>query len=115
MAECFGDEGKMKKEKVMTRVKSIVTAACAASLLLGWTGMSNMQLLSPSRSTGAFVLLAAQNNPKASYNRGYQLGRKDARSNRNSDYRRQSEGSSQWDAAFSRGYEDGYAGRSKNN
>jgi len=97
----------------MTRVKRIVTTACTASFLLGWTGMSNMQLLIPFRSTGASVLLA-QNNGKASYNQGYQLGRKDARSNRNSDNRRQRNESSQWNSEFARGYDDGYAGRAKN-
>ncbi len=56
----------------MTRVKRIVTTTCAVSFLLGWTGMSNMQLLIPFRSAAA-VLLAKQNNPKASYNQGYQL------------------------------------------
>jgi len=97
----------------MTRVKRIVTTACAASLLLGWTGMSNMQLLIPFRPAGS-VLLAAQNNGQAAYNRGYQLGRKDARSNRNSDNRRQRNESSQWNSEFRWGYDDGYAGRAKN-
>jgi hypothetical protein len=60
-------------------------------------------------------LLAQQNNPKASYNQGYQLGRKDAKANRNSDYRRHQDASSQqWNSEFRRGYEDGYAGRSRN-
>jgi hypothetical protein len=100
----------------MTRVKRIVTTACTASLLLGWTGMSNMQLLIPFRSAGASVLLADSNNPKASYNKGYELGRKDAKSHQNSDYRRHKDASSQqWNSDyFRRGYEDGYAGRSKN-
>jgi hypothetical protein len=39
----------------------------------------------------------------------------DARSNRNGGNRRQRAESSQWDSEFRRGYEDGYAGRSKNN
>jgi hypothetical protein len=100
----------------MTHVKRIVTTTCAASFLLGWTGMSNMQLLIPFRSAGASVLLAEPNNPKASYNQGYQLGRKDAKANRNSDYRRHKDASSQqWNSDyFRRGYEDGYAGRSRN-
>jgi hypothetical protein len=106
----------MKKERAMTRVKRIVTTTCAASFLLGWTGMSNMQLLIPFRSVGDSVLLAEQNNGKASYNRGYQQGRKDAKDNRNSDYRRQRDDSSQqWNSDFRRGYEDGYYGRSKDN
>jgi len=103
----------MKKGKVMTRVKTIVTTAFAASFLLGWTGMSNLQLLIPFRSAGTSVLLAKHDNPKASYNHGYQQGRKDAKDRRNSDYRQRNE-SSQWDSEFRRGYEDGYAGRSKN-
>ena len=100
----------------MTHVKRIVTTTCAASFLLGWTGMSNMQLLIPFRSAGASVLLAEPNNPKASYNQGYQLGRKDAKANRNSDYRRHKDASSQqWNSDyFRRGYEDGYAGQSRN-
>jgi flagellar hook assembly protein FlgD len=98
----------------MTRVKKIATTACAASLLLGWTGMSNLQLLIPFRSAGASVLLAQQNNSKASYNQGYQLGRKDAKHGQNSDNRHQRNESSQWNAEFRRGYEDGYAGRSRN-
>ena len=74
-----------------------------------------MQLLIPFRSASA-VLLAKQNNGQASYNQGYQQGRKDARDNRDSDYRRQRDDSSQqWNSDFRRGYEDGYAGRSKNN
>ena len=74
-----------------------------------------MQLLIPFRSAGASVLLAQQNNAKASYNQGYQLGRKDAKANRNSDYRRHQDASSQqWNSEFRRGYEDGYAGRSRN-
>jgi hypothetical protein len=105
----------MKKEKAMTRVKRIVATACAVSFLLDWTGMSNMQLLIPFRSVGASVLLAKQNNGQASYNRGYQQGRKDAKDNRNGDYRRQRDESSQWDSEFRRGYDDGYGGRSKNN
>ena len=44
----------------MTRVKRIVTTTCAASFLLGWTGISNMQLLIPFRSAGASVLLASK-------------------------------------------------------
>jgi hypothetical protein len=103
----------MKKEKVMTRVKRIVTTTCAASFLLGWTGISNMQLLIPFRSAGTSVLLA-QNNAKASYNQGYQLGRKDAKHGQNSDNRQQRNDSSQWNSEFRRGYEDGYAGRSRN-
>jgi hypothetical protein len=105
---------KMQKEKAMTRVKRIVTTACTASLLLGWTGISNIQLLIPFRSAGASVLLAQQNNPKASYNQGYQLGRKDAKHGQNSDNRQQRNESSQWNSEFRRGYEDGYAGRSRN-
>jgi flagellar hook assembly protein FlgD len=104
----------MKKEKAMTRVKRIVTITCAASFLLGWTGMSNLQLLIPFRSAGASVLLAQQSNSKASYNQGYQLGRKDAKHGQNSDNRRQRNESSQWNSEFRRGYEDGYAGRSRN-
>jgi len=104
----------MKKEEVMTRVKRIVTTTCAASFLLGWSGISNIQLLIPFRSAGASVLLAEQNNPKASYNQGYQLGRKDAKHGQNSDNRRQRNESSQWNSEFRRGYEDGYAGRSRN-
>jgi len=104
----------MKKEKAMTRVKRIVTTTCAASFLLGWTGMSNLQLLIPFRSAGASVLLAQQNNSKASYNQGYQLGRKDAKHGQNSDNRQQRNDSSQWNSEFRRGYEDGYAGRSRN-
>jgi flagellar hook assembly protein FlgD len=104
----------MKKEKAMTRVKRIVTTTCAASFLLGWTGMSNLQLLIPFRSAGASVLLAQQSNSKASYNQGYQLGRKDAKHGQNSDNRRQRNESSQWNSEFRRGYEDGYAGRSRN-
>ena len=98
----------------MTRVKRIVTTTCVASFLLGWTGISNMQLLIPFRSTDASVLLSAQNNGKASYNQGYELGRKDVKSHRNSDNRHQRNESSQWNSDFRRGYEDGYAGRSKN-
>ena len=98
----------------MTRVKRFVATTCAASFLLGWTGISNMQLLIPFRSAGASVLLAQQNNPKASYNQGYQLGRKDAKHGQNSDNRHQRNESSQWNAEFRRGYEDGYAGRSRN-
>jgi hypothetical protein len=98
----------------MIRVKRIVTTACAASFLLGWTGISSVQLLIPFRSAGTSVLLADPNNPKASYNQGYQLGRKDAKSHQNSDNRRQRSESSQWNSEFRRGYEDGYAGRSKN-
>ena len=98
----------------MTRVKRIVTTTCAASFLLGWTGISNMQLLIPFRSAGASVLLAQQNNAKASYNQGYQLGRKDAKHGQNSDNRHQRNESSQWNSEFRRGYEDGYAGRSRN-
>ena len=98
----------------MTRVKRIVTTTCAASFLLGWTGISNIQLLIPFRSVGASVLLAEQNNPKASYNQGYQLGRKDAKHGQNSDNRRQRDESSQWNSEFRRGYEDGYEGRSRN-
>jgi flagellar hook assembly protein FlgD len=82
--------------------------------LLGWTGMSNLQLLIPFRSAGASVLLAQQSNSKASYNQGYQLGRKDAKHGQNSDNRRQRNESSQWNSEFRRGYEDGYAGRSRN-
>jgi hypothetical protein len=104
----------VKKEKAMTRVKRIVTTTCAASFLLGWTGLSNLQLLIPFRSAGASVSLAQQNNPKASYNQGYQLGRKDAKHGQNSDNRRQRSESSQWNSEFRRGYEDGYAGRSRN-
>ena len=96
----------------MTRVRRIVTTTCAASFLLGWTGMSSMQLLIPFRSAGDSVLLAQQNNPKASYNQGYQLGRKDAKHGQNSDNRHQRNES--WNAEFRRGYEDGYAGRSRN-
>jgi len=73
-----------------------------------------MQFLIPFRSAGASALLAQQNNPKASYNQGYQLGRKDAKHGQNSDNRHQRNESSQWNAEFRRGYEDGYAGRSKN-
>ena len=98
----------------MTRVKRIVTTTCAASFLLGWTGISNIQLLIPFRSAVASVLLAQQNNPKASYNQGYQLGRKDAKHGQNSDNRRQRNESSQWNSEFRRGYEDGYEGRSRN-
>src|SRR6186713_1060161 len=98
----------------MTRVKRFVATTCAASFLLSWTGISNMQLLIPFRSAGASVLLAQQNNPKASYNQGYQLGRKDAKHGQNSDNRHQRNESSQWNAEFRRGYEDGYAGRSRN-
>ena len=61
------------------------------------------------------VLLAKENNGQASYNRGYQLGRKDARANPNGDKRRHGDETSQWDSDFRRGYEDGQAGRSKNN
>jgi hypothetical protein len=104
----------MKKEKAMTRVKRIVTTTCAASFLLGWTGMSNLQLLIPFRSADASVLLAQQSNSKASYNQGYQLGRKDAKHGQNSDNRRQRNESSQWNSEFRRGYEDGYGGRSRN-
>lgn len=98
----------------MTRVKRIVTTTCAASFLLGWTGLSNLQLLIPFRAAGASVLLAQQNNSKASYNQGYQLGRKDAKHGQNSDNRRQRNEYSQWDSEFRRGYDDGYAGRAKN-
>ena len=98
----------------MTRVKRFVATTCAASFLLGWTGASNTQLLIPFRSASASVLLAQQNNPKASYNQGYQLGKKDAKHGQNSDNRHQRNESSQWNSEFRRGYEDGYAGRSRN-
>jgi hypothetical protein len=105
----------MKKEKAMTRMKRILTATCVTSFLLGWTGVPSLQLQIPFRSADASVLLAQQNNPTASYNQGYQLGRKDAKASRNSDYRRHQDASSQqWNSEFRRGYEDGYAGRSKN-
>jgi ribosome modulation factor len=71
--------------------------------------MSNIHIV------GTPVLLAKENNGQASYNRGYQLGRKDARSNPNGVNRRHRDEASQWDSDFRRGYEDGYAGRSKNN
>jgi hypothetical protein len=70
--------------------------------------MSNIYIV------GTSVLLAKENNWQASYNRGYQLGRKDARSNPNGVNRRHRDETSQWDSDFRRGYEDGYAGRSKN-
>jgi len=93
----------------MTRLKRIIASACAAGFLLMWTaGVSSIDIV------GTSVLLARQNG-QASYNRGYQLGRKDARSNPNGDRRRHRDESSQWDSDFRRGYEDGYAGRSKNN
>jgi hypothetical protein len=47
-------------------------------------------------------LLAWDHRDQDSYNRGYQLGREDARSNRRADSGRR------WDADFRRGYEDGY-------
>jgi hypothetical protein len=94
----------------MTRLQKNIVAACAATFLLPWTaGMSTIQFSDRS------VLLANQNNGQASYNRGYQQGRMDARSNQNGGKRRQRAESSQWDSEFRRGYEDGYAGRSKNN
>jgi len=94
----------------MKRLKSIVVNAFAAGFLLMWTAAtSNLNII------GTSVLLAKQNNPQASYNRGYQLGRKDARSNPSGKSRRHRDETSQWDSDFRRGYEDGYAGRSKNN
>ena len=94
----------------MTRLKRTIVSACAAGFLLMWTAAtSNICIV------GTSVLLAKQNNGQASYNRGYQLGRKDARSNPNGDSRRHRDETSQWDSDFRRGYEDGYAGRSKNN
>jgi hypothetical protein len=65
--------------------------------------------------TGRSCWRIKTNNGQASYNRGYQQGRMDARSNRNGSNRRHRAESSQWDSEFRRGYEDGYAGRSKNN
>ena len=94
----------------MTRLKNTIVNVFAAGFLLIWTGAtSNISIV------GMSVLLAKENNGQASYNRGYQLGRKDARSNPNGDRRRQRDETSQWDSDFRRGYEDGYAGRSKNN
>ena len=78
-------------------------------LLMLTATMSNIHIV------GTSVLLAKENNGQASYNRGYQLGRKDVRSNPNGANRRHRDEASQWDSDFRRGYEDGYAGRSKNN
>jgi hypothetical protein len=94
----------------MTRLKITIVSACAAGFLMMLTvAMSNIHIV------GTPVLLAKENNGQASYNRGYQLGRKDARSNPNGVNRRHRDEASQWDSDFRRGYEDGYAGRSKNN
>jgi hypothetical protein len=61
------------------------------------------------------VLLAKNNNGEASYNRGYQQGRQDARNNRSSDYRDNRGNSKKWDSDFRRGYEDGYYNGAGNN
>jgi hypothetical protein len=94
----------------MTRLKNTIVSTFAAGFFLIWTGVtSNISIV------GMSVLLAKENNGQASYNRGYQLGRKDARANPNGDKRRHGDETSQWDSDFRRGYEDGQAGRSKNN
>ena len=94
----------------MTPLKRIIVSACASGFLLMLTAaMPNIHIV------GKSVLLAKENNGQASYNRGYQLGRKDARSNPNGGNRRHRDEASQWDSDFRRGYEDGYGGRSKNN
>jgi hypothetical protein len=83
----------------MTPLKRSIVAACAVPFLLSWTAGISTTIQFVDRS----VLLAQQNNPMASYNRGYQLGRKDAKSGRNSDNRRQRNESSQSDSEFRRG------------
>ena len=67
----------------MTRLKRTIVSACAAGFLLMLTpATSNIYIV------GQSILLAKENNGQASYNRGYQLGRKDARSNPNGGNRR---------------------------
>ena len=67
----------------MTPLKRIIVSACASGFLLMLTAaMPNIHIV------GKSVLLAKENNGQASYNRGYQLGRKDARSNPNGGNRR---------------------------
>lgn len=82
----------------MTRLKNTIVSTFAAGFFLIWTGArSNISIVDMS------VLLAKENNGQASYNRGYQLGRKDARANPNGDKRRHGDETSQWDSDFRRG------------
>jgi hypothetical protein len=82
----------------MRNLKRILITGCAASILLGAVGTFN----SSHSSLGTQSLLAWDHRDQDSYNRGYPLGREDARANRRADSGRR------WDADFRRGYEDGY-------
>jgi len=82
----------------MRNLKRIMLTGCAASVLLGGVGTSNL----PHSPLGTQAVLAWDHRDQDSYNRGYQQGRQDARSNRRPDSGRR------WDADFRRGYEDGY-------
>ncbi|MCI0624749.1 MAG: hypothetical protein L0387_24410 [Acidobacteria bacterium] len=82
----------------MTNLKRIAITSCAASVLFGAVGTLNI----PLNSVGTSVLLARSDKEQNSYNRGYQQGRQDARTQRRADFSRR------WDSDFRRGYEDGY-------
>jgi hypothetical protein len=91
-------ERRQKEILTMRQLKRIMTASCAAFLLLGVAGAFN----SAGGLLGTQKLLAGDDRDQDSYHRGYKQGREDARDNRRPASGRR------WDADFRRGYEDGY-------